>query len=86
MISVNSLNLIKSVGSVPLAQNTSSEDLASFIKAGRVSRTFDIAARTSYVHLVTLGEHSRTFGDNTSEFNESIQVNLAQISELVFDW
>jgi hypothetical protein len=86
VISVDSLNLIKSVGSVPLAYDTSSENLASFKKAGRVSRTFHIAARTPYVHLEALGEHSRTFGDNTSEFNKSVQVNLAKISELVLNW
>jgi hypothetical protein len=84
VISVDSLDLIKRVGSVPLAHNTSSKNLTSLKEAGRVSGTFDIAASTSNVHLVALWEHSRTLGDYTSEFYKSIQVHLAEISKLVF--
>jgi len=86
VISVDSSNLIESVGSVLLAHNASTNHLTSLVKTGRVSGTFDIAARASDVHLIALWKHSRTLYDYTSEFHESIQMDLAEISQLVFYW
>jgi hypothetical protein len=50
-----------------------------------VSRSLKITADTSEEHLVELGIHTRALGDNASEFDKRVQVQLPQVSKLVLN-
>jgi hypothetical protein len=50
-----------------------------------VKRTFDVAAYARKIHGRVLREHAGTLGNDASEFNECIEVHLAQLSKLVFN-
>ena len=47
---------------------------------------FEISAFASEVNLLILRENSCSFRHDTSKFNQSVQVDLSQLTELVFHW
>lgn len=50
-----------------------------------VSRTLEITAHAAEVHFGELRENSSSLCDYTLELDESVQVHLTEVTELVFD-
>ena len=50
------------------------------------ARTLKITTFTSEVNLLILREHTSSFYNDTSKFNQSIQVDLTQLTKLVLYW
>ena len=48
--------------------------------------TLKITTFTSEVNLLILREHTSSFYNDTSKFNQSIQVDLTQLTKLVLYW
>lgn len=79
--------LLDVVGASATADDTLAQVLFGFIVRVVQDRTLDVlAAIASEVALFELWEDGGSLGDDTPELNESIQVDLSKISELIFNW
>jgi hypothetical protein len=85
VVTIDSLLLIEFVRAKLLTNDTFTKELLSLISRAVESRSFEISTLTPEVHLFKLREHAGSLGHNASEFDEGVQVNLAQVTELILD-
>jgi len=86
VISVDCVRLINSEGAPTLTDQAGTQLLLSCVLVVAKAWSFNITALTSEVDLLILRVNSGSLGNNTPEFNQSVQVNLAEFTKLVFDW
>lgn len=85
VVPVHGLKLIKLVGTGPLASDASAGVLLCLLEGGVVSWAFQVTTHAPEEHFVELGEHTGSFGHDTTELDESVQVELSQVTKFVFD-
>jgi hypothetical protein len=70
-----------------LANDACSEELFLVFNAVMIKWSFQVlAAIASEIHFLEFRKYRCPFGDDTSDFDQSIQMNLSQISKGVQDW
>ena len=85
MVAINCFLLIELVRTRSLASDTGARVHLRVLHTNVVGGSFEIAALAPEVNFEELGEDLGPFGYYTAEFNESVKVKLAEITEFVFD-
>ena len=69
-----------------MAHNTLGQALLGLLRVRVEDGSLDITALAAEVHASVLWEYMGALGHDTAESDKSIQMDLAQLSELVLDW
>lgn len=85
MVPIDCFLLIELVRTRSLASDTGACVHLRILHTNLVGRSFEITALATEVNFEELGEDLRSFGYYTTEFNESVEVELAEVTEFVFD-
>lgn len=83
VIPVDSFDLVNCVGAASLADDALGQTLSSLDRVGIVDRSLQVTALATEEYLAVLRENVSTLSDDATEFDEGIQMDLAQLSQLV---
>ena len=83
IVAIERLDLINLVGTTLVAYNTLSQTRFRLLRVCVHNRSLEISTLAAEVHLIVLWEDLCALGDDSSEFNQSIQVNLAQLTHFI---
>ena len=86
IVAVDSLDLIYGVWAASMAHDTLGQALLGLLWVRVEDGSLDITALAAEVHASVLWEYMGALGHDTAESDKSIQMDLAQLSELVLDW
>lgn len=85
VVAVDCLDLIDSEGAISLAHNTATKSLSCFIWITLIYGSLSVTAHALEEHFGVLGEDCSALRDYTLKLDKSVQMNLSQLSELVFN-
>ena len=86
VVSVDGFVIFNEVWTVLLANDALTQELLSVIRTVVVEWALQIlACLASVVHFLKLWEDLGSFGDNTSDLDQGIQMHLSEIPQLVFN-
>ena len=86
VVLVDSVGFINNIGTLFLANHARSKFFLSFILVSSIAWSLQISTFTSEENLLILRENTCSFGYNTSEFDECIQMDMTKLSEFVLYW
>jgi len=86
IVPVESFLLIHRERPITMALDALPNVESSLILGVVVEGTLDVSTLTSEVDLELLWEHSSSFGDDPSDLDEGVEMDLAEVSQLVFHW
>lgn len=85
IVTVDSLDLINSVGSARLAHDTDGQTFLSLIWVCVKDRSLCVATLTLEEHFGVLGENLSALGNHALELNQCVEMHLAQLTKLVLN-
>ena len=68
-----------------MTHNTLSQTRFCLLRVGVANGSLEIATLAAEVHLIVLWENLSALGNHSAELNQGIQVNLAQLTNLVLN-
>lgn len=68
-----------------MADDTLGQTRLCLLRVGITNWSFQITTLAAEVHLTVLGEHLGALSDHTSELDQSVEMDLAQFTELILN-
>jgi hypothetical protein len=87
IVSIDRFVVLEEIWSLSLANDTLTKVLLLLLNIVMEEWTLKVlAGLTSEVHFLKLWENCCSLGDDSSNLDEGVQVNLSQVSQLVLNW